>query len=76
MANANFSLVQFPHHHFFLGSVSTFKHDNVSMPKTFMHAHSQMMTFLHLKVHMADANFPLIQISKFSIDSVFPITAP
>ena len=41
----------FPHHHFILGLVSTFKHDDVSMPKTFMCAHSCMMTFLHLKVH-------------------------
>ena len=53
-----------------------FKHDNVSMPKTFMHAHSGMMTFLHLKYIMADANFPLIQFSKFSDGSVFPVTTP
>ena len=50
-ANANSSLAQFPHHHFIIGSVSTFKHDDVSVPKTFMPAHSCMMTFLHLKVH-------------------------
>ena len=35
------SLVQFQY----------FKCDNVSMPKTFMHAHSCMLTSLHLKVH-------------------------
>ena len=37
-------------HHFVLGSVSTFKYDDVSMLKTFMHGHSCVMTFLHLKV--------------------------
>ena len=62
-ANANFSLVQFPCYHFIIGLVSTFKHDDVSVPKTFMPAHSCMMTFLHLKYIMADANFPLIQFS-------------
>ena len=34
-----------------LGSVSTFKYDDVSMFKTFMDGHPCMMTFLHLKVH-------------------------
>ena len=38
-------------HHFVLGSVSTFKYDDVSMFKTFMHGYSCVMTFLHLKVH-------------------------
>ena len=38
-------------HHFILGLVSTFKHDDVSMLKTFMYGQSLVMTFLHLKVH-------------------------
>ena len=46
------------------------------MLKTFMHGHSCMMTFLHFKVHNADPNFLLIEFSKFSIGSVFHITAP
>ena len=40
-------------HHFFSGSVSTFKYDDVPTLKTFMHGHSHMMTFLHLEVHNA-----------------------
>ena len=97
-------------HHFILGSVSTFKHDDVSMFKTlgtFFSAHRDddvtnsptewhspkeckkdivmckmqcaeknspiyawtftVMTFLHLKYIMADANFLLVQ---FSLSSV------
>ena len=33
-----------------------------------------VMTFLHLKYIMADANFPLVHFSKISMGSVFPIT--
>ena len=60
MANANisfskcnFPLVQFSPspHHFILGLVSIFKHNDVSMLKTFMHAHSYVMTLLQLKDH-------------------------
>ena len=58
---------------FTLSLVSAFKHDDVSMLKTFMCGHSCVMTFLHLKVH--NANFSLAQFSKFSIGSVFPISA-
>ena len=39
-----------------------------------MGAHLCMVTFLHLET--GDANFPLIQFSKHSIGSVFPITHP
>ena len=45
--------------------VSTFKHDDVSMLKTFMCGHSCVMTFLHLKVHNG--------LCKFSVGSVFKI---
>ena len=65
MANANFPLVQFLCHHFIFGSVSTFKDDDVSMPKPFMCAHSRMMTFVHLKVHNGRC--------KFSVDLFFQI---
>ena len=37
-------------HYFILGSVSTFKNDDVSMLKTFMHGHSHMMTFMHISI--------------------------
>ena len=53
-------------HHFILGLVSTFKHDDVSMLKTFMCGHSHVMTFLHLKVYNGWC--------KFSVGSVFHIT--
>ena len=51
-------------HHFIIGSVSTFKNDDVSMLKTFTHGHSCVMKFLHLKVHwFSFSNFPLAQFS-------------
>ena len=53
---------------FILGLVSTCKQDDVSMLKTFMHGHSHVMTFLHLKVHNGWC--------KFSIGSVFSMTMP
>ena len=38
-------------YHFVIGSVSTFKYDDIPMLKTFMCGHSHVMTFLHLKVY-------------------------
>ena len=53
-------------HHFILGSVSTFKNDDVSTLKTFIHGHSWVMTFMHLKVHN--------DWCKFSVGWVFQIS--
>ena len=44
------------------------------MFKTFMHGHLCVVTFLHLET--GDANFLLIQFSKLSVGSVYPITHP
>ena len=61
MANANFQLVQFLCHYFILGLISTFKYNDVSMPKTFMCVHACIMTFLNNGW------------CKFSVGSVFQI---
>ena len=61
----NFPLVQFSPSPI-LGSISTFK--------IFMHGHLCVVTFLPFEY--GDANFPLIQFSKLSIGSVFPVTHP
>ena len=44
-------------HHFIPGKVSIFKPDDVFMLKTFMCAHSYVMSFLHLKVHNGRCKF-------------------
>ena len=70
---ANFHWFSFPNIPLFqfspspiLGSILTFQ--------TFMHGHLCVMTFLHLET--GDSNFLLIQFSKLSFGSVFPITHP
>ena len=56
------SVSPFPHHHTTLSLVQ-FQYDDAPTLKTFMHGHSGMMTFLHLKVYNG----------KFSVGSVFQI---
>ena len=63
MGNANFPLIQFPHHHITVSQVQ-FQHASMAMLKTFVCGHSCMMTSLHLKVQNGWC--------KFSIDSVSP----
>ena len=58
MANANFSLVQLPHHHA-TTSYFQFQHSIMSMLETFMHGHPSMMTFLYLKVHNGQCKFSM-----------------
>ena len=62
MANANFPLVQFPHHHITVSQVQ-FQHASTAMLKTFMRGHSCVMTFLHLKVQNGECKFSICSVS-------------
>ena len=59
-------------HHFILGLVSTFKHDDVSMLKTFMCGHSCVMTFLYLIVHNGWCKFSVSSVLQIFCWFIFP----